>query len=50
VLADQFVLQPRDIVYVTAAPIARWNRLIAQVLPSMQTLYYGSITERELTD
>src|SRR5690554_1721892 len=50
VLADQFVLQPRDIVYVTAAPVARWNRLIAQVLPSMQTLYYGSITERELTD
>ena len=50
VLADQFTLQARDIVYVTAAPIARWNRLIAQILPSMQTLYYGSITERELTD
>lgn len=50
VLADQFTLQARDIVYVTAAPIARWNRLIAQILPSMQTLYYGSITERELTN
>ena len=48
VLADQFTLQARDIVYVTAAPIARWNRLIAQILPSMQSLYYGSITEREL--
>ncbi|GAA0841529.1 polysaccharide export protein [Marinobacter szutsaonensis] len=50
VLADQFTLQPRDIVYVTAAPIARWNRLIAQILPTVQTVYYGSITERELTD
>lgn len=50
VLADQFKLQPRDIVYVTAAPIARWNRLIAQILPTVQTVYYGSITERELSD
>ncbi|QSP94490.1 polysaccharide biosynthesis/export family protein [Marinobacter salinisoli] len=50
VLADQFRLQPRDIVYVTAAPIARWNRLIAQVLPTVQAVYYGSITERELTN
>ncbi len=50
VLADQFILQPRDIVYVTAAPIARWNRLITQILPTVQMVYYGSITERELTD
>lgn len=50
VLADRFTLQPRDIVYVTAAPIARWNRLIAQILPTVQAVYYGSITERELTD
>ncbi len=50
VLADQFTLQARDIVYVTAAPIARWNRLIAQILPSMQSLYYGSITQQELVN
>ncbi|PHQ14449.1 polysaccharide export protein [Marinobacter profundi] len=50
VLADQFVLQPRDIVYVTAAPIARWNRLITQILPTVQMVYFGSVTERELTD
>lgn len=50
VLADQFELQPRDIVYVTAAPIARWNRLILQLLPTMQTIYYGALAEDRLRD
>lgn len=34
-LAEQFNLRPRDIVYVTAAPITRWNRIISQILPSL---------------
>ncbi len=34
-LADKFPLQPRDVVYVSAAPIARWNRFLSQLLPSI---------------
>ncbi len=34
-LAEQFKLRPRDIVYVTAAPITKWNRIISQLLPSL---------------
>ena len=35
VLAEKFKLQPGDVVYVTAAPVARWNRLVSAVLPSL---------------
>ncbi|WVM88245.1 hypothetical protein UMZ34_18785 [Halopseudomonas pachastrellae] len=34
ILADQFEMQPQDVVFVGAAGITRWNRFISQLLPS----------------
>ena len=40
IMAEQFALNKRDIIYVTAAPIARWNRLISQLLPTVYGLTF----------
>lgn len=34
-LADNFPLQARDVVYVAPAPITKWNRFLSQLLPSL---------------
>lgn len=36
--ADQFVLQPRDVVYVDPVRLVRINRLLGTILPSLQVL------------
>lgn len=41
VLADGFVLENRDLIYVTAAPLSRWNRVVSLLVPSFTALFLG---------
>lgn len=44
VLADQFALAPRDVVYVSARAITEWDRFISQLIPgSVQSILYGAM-------
>jgi polysaccharide export outer membrane protein len=38
VLAEQFELDPQDLVYVTSAPLARWTKVISLLLPALTTV------------
>lgn len=37
-LANDFQLKPRDVVYIDAAPVVRWHRVIGNLIPSYDSL------------
>jgi polysaccharide biosynthesis/export protein len=39
-LSTQFQLQPMDVVYVGTAASTTFNRVLQQVLPTIQTVFY----------
>jgi polysaccharide export outer membrane protein len=39
-LAAQFPLRPRDVVYVSTRGLTHWNRAMTQILPTLQGIWY----------
>lgn len=46
-LASQFAVHPGDVVFVGAADITRWNRLLSQLLPLSDVIQNAAIANRD---
>lgn len=44
ILANQFEMQPQDVVFVGAAGITRWNRFVSQLFPSASIIQSSAAT------
>ena len=47
-LGDQFALRPRDVVFVDATGLARWNRVIGLILPTAALISHGASTAADI--
>lgn len=49
-LASRFELQAQDIVFVSATSLTTWNRVIAQILPTIQAIWFTADTVKRTED
>ncbi|WNK20107.1 polysaccharide export protein [Halomonas piscis] len=49
-VGSRFPLEPQDVVYVTTAPLARWNRVISLLLPSINLPGVTADTVQDVRD
>lgn len=46
-IGTRFVILPQDVIYVTTAPLHRWNRLISSLLPTLSTVRAAEVIGSE---